>query len=303
MFIVIGSDGNEYGPADVATIQSWISGGRATPQTKARRADSSSPSPEWKTLADFPEFAAQQPPPIPHEARTTPVTIDAKAYAADLIARAKPIDIGSCISRGWAFYKSDFGPILGVTLLTYLIASAVPIVGVGFGMAGLYYYYLGKMRGQKRQLQDIFIGLSRMTGPLVIGSLALVGLIFAIFFAAVLLGVILVLIAYSLNPFAGVALGIVVYLACIIAVVYLSITLSFMFPLIIDKNLDWRDAMTVSRRVIHAQFWRFLGLMFVLWLLSLLGMLALYVGIFLVAPLLVAASAQAYEDLCNPPEK
>jgi len=83
----------------------------------------------------------------------------------------------------------------------------------------------------------------------------------------------------------------------------LSVTFSFMFPLIIDKNLNWRDAMTVSRRVIHAQFWPLLGLTFLLWVLSFVGLLLCYVGAFFVAPLLLAAIAYAYEDLCNPPEK
>lgn len=308
MFIILGSDGIEYGPADAATIKSWISGGRATPQTKARRADSS----EWKTLADFPEFASK-PPPLPNEAtqRATPVTTDAKACAAELIARAKPLDIGSCLSRGWTFYKSDFWPILGVTLLTYLILGVVPagqFFAAGLGMAGLYYYYLGKMRGQKRQLSDIFVGLSRMTGPLIIGNLALAGLIFAIVLAAVLLWAILLLTAQVVMPHH--AFGVVLVapllltgLACFIAMAYLTITLSFMFPLIIDKNLGWRDAMTVSRRVIHAQFWRYLGLMLVLWLLSLAGLMLCIVGVYFVIPLMVASIAHAYEDLCTPPKK
>ena len=310
MFIIIGSDGNEYGPADAATIQSWISSGRATLQTKARRANPPSPSsaPEWKPLADFPEFA-QQPPPIPNEARTTPVTIDAKAYAAGLIARAKPLDIGGCISRGWAFYQSDFWPILGITLLVYLILGAVPAGGlwaVGLAMAGLYYYYLGKMRGQTRQLPDIFVGLSRMTGPLIIGNLALAGIIFAIVLAMLALWAVALVAAHGINLIEGPAIVLLLVplsVLSIIPIAYLSITLSFMFPLIIDKNLGWRDAMTVSRRVLHAQFWRYFGLTLLLAMLSFAGLLLCYVGAIFVAPLQVAATAQAYEDLCNPPEK
>jgi len=243
----------------------------------------------------------QQPPPLP--------AFDAKACAADLIARAKPLDIGSCLSRGWTFYTSDFWPILGVTLLAYLIMSAVPAGGLfamGLGMAGLYYYYLGKMRGQTRQLPDIFVGLSRMTGPLIIGNLAMVGLILAIYLAALLLGAVLFLLAYVLLSHAAGALVISLLLtglACFIAAVYVTITLSFMFPLIIDKNLAWRDAMTVSRRVIHAQFWRYLGLKLALWMLSLAGLMLLIVGVYFVIPLMIAAIAHAYEDLCNPPEK
>lgn len=296
MFIILGSDGVEYGPADESTVKSWLKEGRAVLQTKARRADST----EWKTLGDFPEFAAgATPPPLPRPAKTEPVKIDANAYAADLIARAKPLDITGCISRGWAFYKSDFGPILGVTLLTLLLSGAVPLVGYGFGFAGLYYYYLGKMRGEPRQLSDVFVGLQRMTVPLLVASVVM----YAIIFACMIPLYVFVFTGMLMQSAGGMMLAIAGGMACYIAIMYVSIVLAFTFPLIIDKNLDWKDALTVSRKVIHAQFWRLLGLTILLCMISCLGLLAFIIGVYLLAPLCLAANAQAYEDLCNPPAR
>lgn len=294
MFIVLGSDGVEYGPADESTIMSWLKEGRVVLQTRARRGGSD----EWKTLADFPEFAAGAvPPPLPGPVRTDPVKIDASAYAADLIARAKPLDITGCISRGWVFYVSDFGPILGVTLVTLLLSGAVPLVGFGFGMAGLYYYYLGKMRGEQRQLSDVFVGLQRMTVPLLLACVVM----FAIIFACMIPLYVFVFAGMLMQSVEGMVIAIAGGLAGYLAVFYVSIVLTFTFPLIIDKNLDWRDALTVSRKVIHSQFWRFLGMSILLWLISCLGLLAFIVGAYLLAPLCFATYAQAYEDLCNPP--
>ncbi|MDF9832799.1 hypothetical protein M2103_001013 [Ereboglobus sp. PH5-5] len=296
MFIILGSDGVEYGPVDAATVKAWLNEGRAVLQTKARRAD----SPEWQTLAAFPEFAENEaPPPLPESARKTPVTIDAEAYAADLIARAKPLDVIGCISRGWAFYKSDFGPILGVTLLTLLLMNAVPfgaLIATGLGMAGIYYYYLGKMRGQQRRLSDVFVGFSRMTAPLIVGNLA----IFGIVLACMLPIYVFVVIGAVLQSPVGLVMAVVGGLAGMAVVLYISVVLNFVFPLIIDKNLDWRDAMKVSRRVIGAQFWRFLLLMVLAGLISCLGLLLFLVGVYLLVPLTIASYAQAYEDLCNP---
>lgn len=293
MFIILGSDGVEYGPADAAMVRSWMAEGRAVLQSKARRADSA----EWRTLGEFPEFApAATPPPLSVEEPREPVRIDAKAYAADLIARAKPLDITGCITRGWAFYTSDFWAILGVTLATMFLAGAVPVIGVSFGMAGLYYYYLGRMRGRQRQLSDVFVGFHRMTMPLVMSGLVMTGIIlaamlpmYAAFFAGMLMGAPVV--------------GIICAALCYLAVMYVSTVLTFTFPLIIDKGLDWKDAITVSRKVVGSQFWRFLGMTLLSGLIACLGMVVFIVGIYLLIPLCVAASAQAYEDLCNPPPR
>lgn len=62
MFIVLGTDGRHYGPVTAANVIEWMRDGRANLQTKARRAEET----EWKTLADFPEFApARANPPLP----------------------------------------------------------------------------------------------------------------------------------------------------------------------------------------------------------------------------------------------
>jgi uncharacterized RDD family membrane protein YckC len=64
MFIILGADGKEYGPVTADKAQAWITGGRATLQTKARRDGET----EWKTLGEFAEFgtaAPGAPPPAP----------------------------------------------------------------------------------------------------------------------------------------------------------------------------------------------------------------------------------------------
>lgn len=61
MFIIIGGDGREYGPATLQQVRSWISAGRANLDTRAKALGSE----EWRRLGDFAEFAGPaEPPPV-----------------------------------------------------------------------------------------------------------------------------------------------------------------------------------------------------------------------------------------------
>jgi uncharacterized RDD family membrane protein YckC len=62
MFIIIGGDGREYGPATVEQIRAWIAAGRANLETPAKRMGVD----EWHRLSDFPElFSADRTSPAP----------------------------------------------------------------------------------------------------------------------------------------------------------------------------------------------------------------------------------------------
>lgn len=52
MFIIIGGDGKEYGPATASQVRGWLDGGRANVDTRAKRVGTE----EWRRLGDFVEF-------------------------------------------------------------------------------------------------------------------------------------------------------------------------------------------------------------------------------------------------------
>ena len=54
-FMIVGGDGRNYGPVTTEEVRQWIADRRANAQTRAQREGAS----EWKTLAEYPEFAAQ----------------------------------------------------------------------------------------------------------------------------------------------------------------------------------------------------------------------------------------------------
>lgn len=284
MFTIIGGDGKEYGPATVEQIRTWIGDGRANLDTKAQRTGED----QWRRLGDFPEFndmGASQPPPqpAPQPAGPEPITVDPRAYADELIARAAKLDVFGCLERSWELLKANFWPLVGatfITLVVMLVANSVPVLGMLVGLlltgvfyGGLYLYFLKKIRGQPAEIGDVFSGFTLAFVPLMLASLVTTVMI--------MLGVFLL----------------------ILPGIYLAVSYTFAFMLVIDKKLEFWSAMEVSRRVITAQWWRMFGLLILASIIAALGIVGLVIGIFITIPIYIGALVYAYEDLCNPPPK
>jgi hypothetical protein len=324
MFTIIGADGKEYGPVPTVRIQEWIAGGRANLQTRARRVGETG----FKTLADFTEFnAAAVPPPVADPAAVPPapavepaatvLTGDAKTIAADLIARAGSLDVFECLSRSWNLWTANFLPLVGATLLVMLIQLVIAFIPLLGGLAGpflngvfyggLYYYYFGKMRGQPREVGDVFAGFSRAFVPLMLTSLLVTCItlvLMAIFLGPWLIALIPVLAAghgaIPPLPAGGLLVG---FCLGMLVLVYVSIAWAFSFALVIDKGLGPWTAMEVSRRVVTKQWFSVFFVMLLGGILTMLGFLGLFIGIFFTLPLMIGATLYAYEALCNPPPR
>ena len=83
MFIIIGGDGREYGPATADQVRAWINGGRANLETKAKLAGAN----EWCRLGDFPEFGGAAEPPS--------IAAPADPTAAEARPAAEPAGVGA----------------------------------------------------------------------------------------------------------------------------------------------------------------------------------------------------------------
>lgn len=335
MFTIIGGDGKEYGPATAEQIRSWITAGRANLETKAKAAGSD----EWRRLGDYPEFAAATPTtpgfaPIP-DAPTpaTPVSsepitgpIDTKAFAADLIARSGKIDVFSCLDRGFKLWTSQF---LSVLAATWLIGIVSIVAGIFLGLTlgrvpfasnmvqailagllngGLYYYFIGRIRGETRGIGNVFAGFSRKPGALILASLittllamAAMQLFIGSWFEAAMKEIQSAGLEKrppSLPPFtANTALGLVV--GSLISI-YISISFFFALPLIIDRKLNALQALAISFRVVSHQWFRVFFVTFLATLVVLMGLIGFLVGIFFTLPLFFASVMYAYEDMFNP---
>jgi len=324
MFTILGADGKEYGPVAAAKISEWIAGGRANLQTKARRADST----EWRTLGDFPEFggssavttAATEPPVADLTAAPAPAPAGLQGTPAEISARlagqAASFDLFSCLSRSFGLWKANFLPLVGVTLLAMIVqfvANMIPLIGIlcsllltGVFTGGIYYYYLGKMRGDPRDVGDVFAGFTKAFVPLMLTGLlqnlmsfVLMGIFFGPLFLALFQAGLsstpenFELPAMSAFAIAWMAVG-------AIPLIYLALSWAFAFALVIDQGLGPWTALEVSRRVITRRWFSMFFLMICAGILVMLGLLGLGIGVIFTMPLGFGALLYAYEDLCRP---
>lgn len=325
MFTIIGGDGKEYGPATIEQIQGWINAGRANLETQARRAGEEA----WHRLGDFPEFnpaaGAAMPPPVGTAAPAptpapAPVYTDAKACAADLIARTGKLDIGACLERAFSLYTSNFWPLVGVTLLVTVVMTVIgfiPFIGSlasallkGVFLGGLSYYYIGRLRSQPRELGDAFAGFSQQFGRLMLAGVLVTAVVIAVILVTMgplVASAIHMAIAaqnhgtppdFHMSAFGGIGLFV-----GMLVLLYLGVSWLFAFPLVIDKGLGAWTAMEVSRRVISRQWFRVFFVALIGGILTMLGIIALFIGLIFTLPLYYAAVYSAYETLCNPPPK
>lgn len=312
MYTIIGGDGKEYGPVTADKVRDWIANNQANADTRIKRVDTGT----WTTIAQLPEFgtptaAAAQPAPAgaaPDAA--APLTGSIAEITAALSANSRPIDVFGCLGRSFEFWKANLLPLVGATVVMMLVqmaASFIPILGLLSGLllngvfyGGLYYYYLGKMRGEPRTLGDIFAGFSKAFVPLMLANVLTALLICAVmapFFGPFFFEIIKAVMAGSQEPpdLSGASVG-MIFLG-LIPVLYLGVGWAFTFALVIDKGLGPWTAMEVGRRLVTRQWFRVFFVLLLGSILACLGLLALFVGVFFTIPLLFAAAMYAYEDL------
>jgi hypothetical protein len=83
MYKIIGADGNQYGPVDIAQLQQWARANRVSGQTLVQ-ADGAN---DWKPLSTYPELAplVSSPPPLPPAKSYTPSPLASAEIATYLL--------------------------------------------------------------------------------------------------------------------------------------------------------------------------------------------------------------------------
>ena len=222
--------------------------------------------------------------------------------------RRKAVEPVSCIKGGWELIRSQYWLFVGMTLVGVLIGGAVPIVLMGPMMCGLNLAFLKTRRGEPIEFGTLFKGFDYFGQALIAALLHSIPIIVIVVPAYILFYVFMfVSMAAAGNSgdpnSAGVALfGVMAMfgLFCLVVValiIIISIGFIFVYPLIVDRKLSAIDAIKLSFRAALANFWRLLGMVILTSLMSVVGVLACYVGAFLVMPIGYAAIAKAYEQV------
>jgi len=307
MYTIIGGDGKEYGPVTVDKVREWMATNRANAHTRIKRIDGG----VWTTVGQLPEFgaagAATEPQPgSAASAPATPLTGSPAEIAAALSAQSRTIDVFGCLGRSFELWKANLLPLVGVTFVVLLAASAlgaIPLVGIlanlvltGVFYGGLYYYYLGKMRGEPREFADAFAGFSKAFGPLALTNLLQIGLTCAVMLVLLAPWLVPIFLAAKngAEPNPLIFVGIFIFA---LPMVYLGVSWSYAFALVIDKGLGPWTALEVSRRLVTKQWFRVFFVLILGAFVAMLGLIGLFIGVIFTLPLFFGAVLHAYEDL------
>jgi|SRR5215213_7399336 len=219
--------------------------------------------------------------------------------------RRNVVEPVACIKGGWEIIKNQYWLFVGMTLLAVIIGGAVPLgILLGPMMCGLHLSFFKARRGEMVEFGTLFKGFDYF-GPSLIATLLYMVPIVAIIVPAYLLFYVSMFVGMAAqgdepNPAAifGV-MGVfgLVWLVIVIVIIIISVGFTFSYPLIVDRKLSGFDAVKLSFRAALANFWRLLAMILLTGVMSMLGVLACYVGAFLVLPISYAAIAKAYEQV------
>jgi len=260
--------------------------------------------PPVETLATAPSFASEQSnDEMAGEAWTT------EGFWAGLQANGFTTSVSGCMGRAWQVYKSAFWACLGVTVLGYfilIVAGLIPLVGLLSSFfvspqitAGLFQYFVERIRGESPGVETIFVGYRRGFGTL--AGFGLMQLLFAIVPAvvmAVALGSMGLLEENASPDISGPAAagGFIAIAFAVLVIIYIYLRIMLVPVIVTDLGASLGDALKLSWRVVGMRFWTTLGLAVILTLMALAGTLALLIGLLFVMPMYPAIFAQLYED-------
>lgn len=214
----------------------------------------------------------------------------------NLLREGYSTDIGGYVNRGWAILQQKLGSFIGFLLVLVLInlafsalirivdpaafdpSSSAPPSGAGILVniissvisiplnAGFFIVALKIAKQRTTSFSDFFRGFNY----------------FLQLFLVTLVGGLLI------------ALG---FLLLIIPGIYLAVAYTFAIPLVIERKMDFWQALETSRKIITKQWFAFLLLGLVVFLINFLGVLPCGLGLLITVPLTYCIVTAAYESI------
>ena len=283
----------------------------------------------WQPLSTF----ADLPPPrvLLAGGATTPAL---GGLARDFQTPGK-VHYGECFRMAWACFQPNWGIAILGTIIFFAISGVIQIpmqiaqpviqyyakqgnvppvwvlatAGLGFLVlwlisivissilpAGFMYFFIEALRTKQAKLGDIFIGFRKNNWV----QLLLAILIWTVGFvvlAAVLLGPGIYLSVTTKSEWPAIAAGVLLAFP----LVYLSIGMSFVLILIVDRNIGCWEAFVTSISTVHRQWFRVFGLLILVGLMMMAGVLACCIGLLAAMPMGYLVLGQSYRQLFGDP--
>ncbi|MFA7343659.1 MAG: GYF domain-containing protein [Terrimicrobiaceae bacterium] len=280
----------------------------------------------WQPISSFTGL----PPPGAATPANRPTPPAPETASADFRQPGK-IRFDECLNSGWECFKLNWGLCVVATLVFFAISAVVQIpmqfaeavfrrftghgavdqiwilvaAGVVFlffyvlatGVssilsAGFLYFFVEALRTKKANIDNLFAGFRSPNWiQLLLAMLAWLLAIFLIVAVILAPGIFLSAMMKSRTPVL-VSAGLLV-----VPVVYFSVGIGFVFPLIVDKKIGFWEAIKTSVKTVHRQWFRAFGLMVLVGLVAIVGLLACCVGMLATIPLAYLVWGQGYRQL------
>ncbi len=240
-----------------------------------------------------------------------------------LIENGYSFNMGQYFSEGWELFKKEAGSFIGFGILMIImvfIVSFLPGVSLVSGIlssclgAGIFIFCRG-IRNGNQEFGMFFNGFNYFV------QILLYSLVLLLFYIPAIILIFTVMIPFELLPelFSGmsdpeyfaeefayimegrIGIFIGVGLLVFIMAIYLTVSYSFVIPLIVDEEMKFWDAMETSRKIVAKQFFSYLGMYILLGIILMLGVIVTCgLGYFVVTPIYVCILFAAYDSILDP---
>lgn len=252
-------NGQRQGPISDGEFNTLIKGKVITPSTLVWQEGMA----EWRPYGELAQEAA--PEPQVEEVHEIAEELELDPLVMEERARPVSLSVNACVWRSCRLLRNHFMLCTGTTFLVYtivVISQLLPGLGTIIGpllngplMAGLLWFFLLLIRGEQASFSDGFAGFKR--NPLQLAFCALfsgLAVTLCMLPGFTQIGIPEMIQKGSAPQLTATSLALLGLGA--VAAIYLTVAWIFALPLIIDKGLDWRQAMRLSRRVATRHWWR-----------------------------------------------
>jgi hypothetical protein len=189
---------------------------------------------------------------------------------------------------------------VGICLVGVLIGSIVPLgILMGPMMCGIYLCFRYRMNGIQVRFETLFKGFDVFVNSL-LAMLIFLGCSMVIMLPLMIFMMIGIATAGN-NEAQLLATLFTIYPLILVLSLLIYIPFLFVFPLIVDRGTGPWESVTLSARAAWHNLGPLCGMLFVHYVVAMLGVCACYVGAFLVMPLTFGALFTVYHEIFNSP--
>lgn len=214
----------------------------------------------------------------------------------------------SRLSRAKAILGDQYLTYVAVCFVALLIGGIVPIVLIGPMMCGMFVCFRERMLGRPGGFDGIFKGFDKFAESLIASlvqtaiSMVVIIPVYMVFAFVIMFLILGIDNAQNGPPSAGFLFGILaayggLFLTLGVLIALISVPFTFVFPLVIDKNMQAMEAIGASWKAAKMNFMGIFYMHLLHMFIAGIAALCCYLPAFLFMPLAFGATYTLYQDI------